>query len=77
MAVPVSVEPTFSPGKPAVLFEGDYIASEFPLTSPGYDVSRDGERFLVVKEVEQPSVATQINVVLNWIEELRQRVPID
>lgn len=75
MVVPVTLEPTFSPGKPAILFEGDYIASEFPLTSPGYDVSRDGQRFLVVKEIEQPSAATQINVVLNWDQELKRLVP--
>lgn len=76
MAVPVTLEPTFSPGKPIVLFEGDYIASEFPLTSAGYDVSRDGQRFLMVKEVEQPLSTTQINVVLNWFEELKRLVPI-
>jgi len=40
-----------------------------------YDVSSDGQRFLMVKEVEQSSAATQINVVLNWFTELKQRVP--
>jgi len=29
----------------------------------------------MVKEVEQSSAATQINVVLNWFTELKQRVP--
>ena len=39
IAVPVGPQPTFSAGKPVTLFEADYAASEFPLTSPGYDVS--------------------------------------
>ena len=31
--------------------------------------------FLMVKEVELPTAATQINVVFNWFEELKRRVP--
>ena len=73
IAVPVGLQPTFSAGKPVTLFEADYAASEFPLTSPGYDVSHDGQRFLVAKDVEPPP--TQINVVVNWIEEVKRRVP--
>jgi serine/threonine-protein kinase len=73
IAVPVGTQPTFSAGRPVTLFEADYAASEFPLTSPGYDVSADGQRFLVAKDVEPPP--TQINVVVNWIEEVKRRVP--
>lgn len=72
IAVPVTSQPTFSAGKPTVLFEGDYLASPFPATGVTYDVSRDGQRFLMVKE--EPS-ATQINVVVNWFEELKRLVP--
>jgi hypothetical protein len=40
------------------------------------DVSPDGQRFLMLKPTSaQEAVPTQINVVLNWFEELRQRVP--
>jgi hypothetical protein len=43
---------------------------------PNYDVSPDGQRFLMVKSSEQEAAApTQINVVLNWFEELKQKVP--
>jgi hypothetical protein len=39
-------------------------------------VSPDGQRFLMLKPVESAEVApTQINVVLNWFEELKRRVP--
>ncbi len=74
MAVPVMTQP-FSAGRPAMLFEGDYLASPFPQTGVTYDVTRDGQRFLMVKDIEQAS-ATQINVVVNWFEELKRLVPI-
>ncbi len=40
-----------------------------------YDVTPDGQRFLMVQVTESEQAATQINVVLNWFEELKQRVP--
>jgi Tol biopolymer transport system component len=75
MAVDVATQPSFIAGKPRVLFEGEYFVSQFPLTGTAYDVSPDGQRFLVVKEAEQATSITQINVVLNWFEELKQKVP--
>ena len=57
-----------------MLFEGQYLPT--PATSPNYDVSPDGQRFLMLKPSEQAQAApTQINVVLNWFEELKQKVP--
>ena len=45
-------------------------------TFPNYDVSPDGQRFLMLKPSESAEAApTQINVVLNWFEELKQKVP--
>jgi Tol biopolymer transport system component/predicted Ser/Thr protein kinase len=75
MAVDVATQPSFSAGKPHMLFEGQYFSSDWPLISTAYDVSADGQRFLMVKATEQASSATQINVVLNWFEELKQKVP--
>jgi len=74
MAVDIVTQPGFSAGKPKVLFEGHYLPT--PLTFPNYDVSQDGQRFLMLKSVEGGVDApTQINVVLNWFEELKRRVP--
>lgn len=39
-----------------------------------YDVSRDGERFLKIK-LPPEQIRLHINVVLNWFDELRTRVP--
>jgi hypothetical protein len=38
-------------------------------------VSPDGQRFLMVEETGG-STAAQINVVLNWADELKRRVPV-
>jgi serine/threonine-protein kinase len=75
MAVEVTTQPTFSAGKPKVLFVGQYLAVQAGLTGTAYDVSPDGQRFLMVKETEPSTSVTQINVVLNWTEELKQKVP--
>jgi serine/threonine-protein kinase len=74
MAVPVTSQPTFSAGRPTMLFEGEYLASIFPLAGITYDVTRDGQRFLMVKEQAAPPA--RINVVVNWFEELKRLVPI-
>jgi len=74
MAVDIATQPGFAAGKPRMLFEGQYQPT--PVTFPNYDVSPDGQRFLMLKPVEQAQAApTQINVVLNWFEELKRRVP--
>jgi eukaryotic-like serine/threonine-protein kinase len=75
MALDVATQPSFSLGKPRMLFDGQYFRSDWPLIGKAYDVSPDGQRFLMVKSADQASSATQINVVLNWFEELKQKVP--
>jgi len=74
MAVPITTQPTFSAGRPSMLFEGEYLASPFPATGVTYDVTRDGQRFLMVKDTPQAS-DIRINVVANWFEELKRLVP--
>jgi Tol biopolymer transport system component len=70
MSIALTTQPTLVAGKPRMVFEGGYEPGS------GYDVSQDGQRFLMLKPVEsQASAPTQINVVLNWFEELKQKVP--
>ncbi len=68
LVVSVQTEPTFSAGRPRVLFEGSYFSSSISLGYQYYDISPDGQRFLMIKE--GGTGQTQINVVLNWFEEL-------
>jgi eukaryotic-like serine/threonine-protein kinase len=74
MAVEIASQPSFTAGKARILFVGQYQPP--PATYPNYDVSPDGQRFLMLKSVEQGQAApTQINVVQNWFEELKQKAP--
>jgi len=75
MSVEIATKPSFSAGTPKKLFEGAYQLLS-GISTPNYDVSPDGQRFLMLKPVEQSQAGpTQINVVLNWFEELKQKVP--
>jgi eukaryotic-like serine/threonine-protein kinase len=75
MAVDIATQAGFAAGKPRMLFQGRYVLAPFPASN--YDVSRDGQRFLMLKPSEQEQAApTKINVVLNWFEELKRRVPV-
>jgi hypothetical protein len=65
-----STQPSFSAGKPRVPFDGPYRGTIN--TSAVYDVTADGQQFLMTKESETQNL--QINVVLNWFEELNRRV---
>ncbi len=74
MAVDITTQPSITTGSPRLLFEGRY---EFSGNGDsGYDVAPDGQRFLMIQPVEPEQPATQINVVLNWFEELKRRVPV-
>jgi dipeptidyl aminopeptidase/acylaminoacyl peptidase len=70
MAVETATRSNFSADKPKALFEGHYATYQ---TLPSYDVTPDGQRFLLAKPSEQGP--QEINVVLNWFEELKGRVP--
>jgi Tol biopolymer transport system component len=72
MAVKVSVKPSFSAGEASVLFEGEYPSNARADEGPTYSPSPDDQRFLMYK---QSAEATQINVVLNWFEELKRLPP--
>jgi eukaryotic-like serine/threonine-protein kinase len=71
IAVPASTASGVTLGKPAVLFEGRYDTDPFNGDATNYDVTRDGQRFLMVRPAADPFRSRQqLNVVLNWYQEL-------
>jgi len=66
---------------PRALFQGTHVSFNL---SDGilWDINPDGKRFLVMKAVQPTDKAPaaeaprQIHVVLNWIEELKARLPV-
>jgi eukaryotic-like serine/threonine-protein kinase len=69
MEVDYTEQPEFAAGKPKMLFEGPYMPS--PRSLSDYDVTSDGQRFLMLKASEQSP--GQINVVLNWTADLKPK----
>ena len=77
MSIPVETGASFKKaGTPRVLFKGEYMSLQ---DRTQYSVTRDGRRFLMIKDASakpgNAAAPTQINVVLNWLEELKKRVP--
>ena len=72
MGVDVATRPTFNAGTPRTLFKRQFYNGGMRTT---YDVSPDGQRFLGVQPVEPEKPITQINVVINWFEELKRLAP--
>jgi serine/threonine-protein kinase len=70
MVVDVQTSPVFRAEKPKLLFEKQYAS--------GYDVAADGKRFLMVKSSDaRPTADTgQLNIVVNWLREVQERVPV-
>jgi Tol biopolymer transport system component len=65
MAVPVRLEPTFSAGKPARLFDAPILPG-YTADSHRWQLSPDGQRFLVLAVSDQGQQGTPLDVIVNW-----------
>jgi Tol biopolymer transport system component len=69
IAVPVKTVNTFEAGSPLTLFQTHTRQPISALDLVFYDVSADGERFLIDTKVVEPN-ATPLSITLNWASEL-------
>ena len=70
ISVPVTLDPNFSAKSPVSLFQDRFLAAG--TFAPPYDVSADGQSFLV-RELIECAQEPVIRVVQNWYEEFRDR----
>ncbi len=70
VAVEVTTAPEFSMGAETRLFSSPNLVLPWPV--PYYDVSADGQRFVLIEPVGGPKPPV-IRVVQNWFEEFRER----
>jgi len=76
IAVPVKLSPEFEAGASRRLFSDPaYRGSGSSMSDRTYDVSPDGQRFVMIRNVDQPP--RTLAVVQNWFDELRRRVPLN
>ena len=81
MVAVVETEGEFSAGTPTPLFEDRFVLDNAAGGggNPNYDIAPDGQSFVMVSTpggATNDTIATPITVVLNWFEELNERVPI-
>lgn len=74
MAVTIETRPTFSAARPTLLFEAHYEAGSNPFFA-NYDVSADGQRFLMIRASEQPTTTAAIKIQRHWEGELHRLAP--
>jgi hypothetical protein len=70
VAVPVDTRAGFVPAKPVRLFEAGSVSAF--TGSATFDVSPDGERFVMVRTHGEDIAANALNVVLGWTDGLRR-----
>jgi len=71
MAVQTETEGTLVLAQPQLLFESDSYLTQ----DSTYDVSADGERFVMIDQSESARPPTELVLVQNWAEELKRLVP--
>lgn len=69
--VAVRTRPELAVGAARKLFEGPYAFSG--VEHRNYDVTRDGQRFLMVRRPNPAESTMRVNVVVNWFEEVKDR----
>lgn len=74
MVVPTTLRPRFTRGRPLPVFP---LRDRFRVSgnASAYDITADGKHFIMVSEIENRPVTRQLEVVLNWWEELKRLVP--
>ena len=70
IVVDVNTANGFKAGRPRELFSGSFALDEFGV--PNYDVTADGQRFLMVQQAGREF--QKLTIVLNWFEELNRLV---
>jgi len=68
MRVPVRYSPEFSIGAPEELFESEFYSGGIL----NYDISPDGERFIMVYDGRDNTKAQNYRIVLNWFDEIKR-----
>jgi serine/threonine-protein kinase len=78
MRVALSDGPAWTAGAPTKMLEGHYVVSTLGLFQRNYDISADGQRFLMIKAAggEATGAPPQLVIVQHFDEELKRLVPV-
>ena len=79
MRVPVEKANSWSAGLPSLFLNGPFFDGAGSAALANYDISPDGQRFLMIKSgigPEQTAAPPTLVLIQNWFEELKKRVPV-
>ena len=74
IAVPVRTTPVLDVGLPRELFQLPFSPATAGLGPPPWDVTPDGQRFIMIKPGDAELTPRSVHIVENWFEELKRRV---
>jgi hypothetical protein len=72
LAVETTTGPLITVGTPRVVFKRPYERGDG--VWPNYDVTPDGRRLLMIRGTAQEA-PSRVNVVLNWLDDLKPLAP--
>ena len=73
-SVAVNPEGRLQSSAPTLLFDRTYVVADRGVMGLDYDLAPDG-RFLMIKPSPDELRSNRLNIVMNWIEEVKQRAP--
>jgi hypothetical protein len=73
-SVPVTAGEPARLGRPSLMFEGDFLVASVVPGFPSYDVTPDGQRFLMVARAGDTPRPLRLEVVLGWATDLQRRL---
>jgi Tol biopolymer transport system component len=73
LGVTVTLGAAFSATAPRVVHEGRFLRSINSNTP--FTLTRDGQRFLRIQQVDPERVITHVSLVINWFDEVKRLVP--
>jgi dipeptidyl aminopeptidase/acylaminoacyl peptidase len=77
MSVAIEIAPALRAGRPKLLFESpDTVPAIGSQRIMSYDVSSDGQRFLLIKPEATAAQSNSVQVIVNWADELARRAPL-
>ena len=79
MRVPVENAGSWSAGLPSLFLNGPFYDGGGSAALASYDISPDGQRFLMIKSgigPEQTVAPPTLVLIQNWFGELKKRVPV-
>jgi hypothetical protein len=68
-SVKIDTQNGFKASKPELLFEGNYV----DIGGKSFAVSPDGEKFLVLEQINQERFSNVIVYVDNWLETVKRK----